>query len=399
MLSGDFQMELDQINKQVSWLDEERRKDKLKIGSLEERINQLETKLTTAEHRQLEQESGINRLNNLLAKFDEIDEALLNLRIEQKQQMEIFEKQTRKRDEDTEKSRQADIRSLNNSIIEVRKELESFTEIRRNLKNRVEEELRLSRLIDELRSRFESTSHNEEDYIHAMRILEDGRRQDTKRITDLAGESSAIRKRADEYGSKIELANSAIKKIETRLTELNSIETERRQAVTNFLENQALKDVERERAWKEWQSRFTQIGSQASEIEASIQALEVTQRSVKSSQQMVDEITAKLERRSNEITEVQRLTEERFRQEWATFKADDQKRWTNYILTMDEQRNEAQRLTEKLADRVINIEDDIQEVKDLITQANELTEKRLQNLLSLANEFVSSYERSIGRSR
>ena len=114
---------------------------------------------------------------------------------------------------------------------------------------------------------------------------------------------------------------------------------------------------------------------------------------------MVDEITAKLERRSNEITEVQRLTEERFRQEWATFKADDQKRWTNYILTMDEQRNEAQRLTEKLADRVTNIEDDIQEVKDLITQANELTEKRLQNLLSLANEFVSSYERSIGRSR
>ena len=62
-------MELDQINKQVSWLDEERRKDKLKIGSLEERINQLETKLTTAEHRQLEQESGINRLNQSIGKI------------------------------------------------------------------------------------------------------------------------------------------------------------------------------------------------------------------------------------------------------------------------------------------------------------------------------------------
>ena len=31
-------MELEQIAKQVDWLDEERRKDKLKIGSVEERL-------------------------------------------------------------------------------------------------------------------------------------------------------------------------------------------------------------------------------------------------------------------------------------------------------------------------------------------------------------------------
>jgi chromosome segregation ATPase len=392
-------MELDQINKQVSWLDEERRKDKLKIGTLEERINQLEAKLTTAEHKQVEQESNLNRFTTHLTKFDEIDESILTLRIDQKQQLEILEKQIRKREEDAEKIRQADIRSLSNQIVEARKEVESLTEIRRNLKNRVEEELRLSRLIDELRNRFDSSSHNEEEYIHAIRVLEDGRRQDTKRITDLAGEGSAVRKRTDEFGSKIELAHSALKKLETRMSELSSVETERRQALNNFLESQALKDVERERVWKDWQTRFTQIGSQASELEASIQSLETTQRTVARSQQAVDEITAKLERRSNEITEVQRLSEERFRQEWATFKADDQKRWTNYILTMEEQRNESQRLTEKLADRVTNIEDDIQEVKDIIAQANELTEKRLQNMLAMAHEFVSSYERSLGRAR
>lgn len=392
-------MELDQINKKVSWLDEERRKDKFKIGSLEERIKQLESELTAAEHKQLETESGLNRISSLLAKFDDIEEAILNIRIDNKQQFEIVEKQIKKREEDSEKGRQSDTRSLNNHIVEIRKELESISEIRRNLKNRVEEELRLSRLIDELRNRFEATSHNEEESIHSLRVLEDGRRQDTKRITDVTGEVSAIRKRTDEYGSKIELANSTIKKLETRMAELTSVDTERRQVLNNFLENQALKDVERERVWKEWQTRFSQIGSQASEIETSIQSLEATQRTVTRSQQAVDEITAKLERRSNEITEVQRLAEERFRQEWATFKADDQKRWTNYILTLEEQRNESQRLAEKLADRVTNIEDDIQEIRDLITLANELTEKRLQGLLSMAHEFASSYERSAGRSR
>ena len=40
----------------------------------------------------------------------------------------------------------------------------------------------------------------------------------------------------------------------------------------------------------------------------------------------------RFDRRLNEITEMQRLVEERFRQEWVSFKADDQKRWTNYTL-------------------------------------------------------------------
>ena len=99
------------------------------------------------------------------------------------------------------------------------------------------------------------------------------------------------------------------------------------------------------------------------------------------------------------MTEIQRLSEERFRQEWVTFKADDQKRWTNYALTQEEQRDEANRQYEKLAERVTQIEDNNLVVQDLLQQMNELTEKRLQVLLATVSEWVSSFERSIGRVR
>ncbi|HSF81728.1 MAG TPA: hypothetical protein VLA49_10865, partial [Anaerolineales bacterium] len=108
---------------------------------------------------------------------------------------------------------------------------------------------------------------------------------------------------------------------------------------------------------------------------------------------------ALVERRLNEITEIQRLAEERFRQEWVTFKADDQKRWTNYTLTQEEQRGEANRQYEKLADRISNMEDLVQEFSDLIGQMNEQTEKRMQSLLAMTHEWVSAYERTIGRMR
>jgi hypothetical protein len=240
---------------------------------------------------------------------------------------------------------------------------------------------------------------SEEEYTRTIRLMDDGRRQDTKRLTDLTGEMAAVRKRVDDQSGKIELNTTVAKKLEGRITELAAVEAERREVISSFLDNQNLREVERERVWKDWQTRFQVIETQAGDVEGALQTLDLTQRAVKRSQQAVDELTQKVERRINEITEIQRLAEERFRQEWVTFKADDQKRWTNYTLTLEEQRNETIRQHDKLAEKVVQLEDVIGEIQDVIQQINEHTEKRLQSLLSLAHDWVSTYERTVGRTR
>jgi chromosome segregation ATPase len=392
-------MELEQVNKQVDWLDKERQKDKLKIGSLEEKLTSLEGKIAPLEHQLVELSSEVTRLGALLARVDGFDESLLQIRIESKQNFEDHEKQTKKRADELEKVHNTEIRSLETSLGELRKETDQILELKRNLKLRVDEEVRLSHMIDEVRNRLETMRHSEEEYTRTIRLIDDGRRQDSKRLTDLTGEVAATRKRTDDHGGRIDLAVATQKKIETRLNELVAVESERREAISNFIDSQALREIERERIWKEWQTRFEQVETQATEIESSLQALDATQRAVKRSQQTVDELTQKVERRISEITEMQRLAEERFRQEWATFKSDDQKRWTNYTLTMEEQRSEAGRQREKLAEKVTHLEDEIQEFQDLIQQMNQHTEKPLQTLLTIAHEWVSSYERTVGRAR
>jgi hypothetical protein len=177
------------------------------------------------------------------------------------------------------------------------------------------------------------------------------------------------------------------------LNELLAAENERRQAQASFLEKQTLLQVERERTWKEWQTRFEGLEKIAANLEAELQSLESTHRSVKRSQEALDEVTQRIDRRINEITEMQRLAEDRFRQEWMTFKADDQKRWTNYSLAQEEQAREANRQLEKLAERVVSLEDSSQEIEDLIQQINEDTEKRLQGLLAMAHDWMAAYER------
>ncbi len=218
-------------------------------------------------------------------------------------------------------------------------------------------------------------------------------------MNDMTGEVSAVRKRVDEQRAQVELINNSLRKLETRLGELVSIESERRDIQSAFLDKQALIEVERERIWKDWESRFVVVEKQATEVETQLQKLETTFKDARQAQVSLEELTQRVERRITEITEIQRLSEDRFRQEWVTFKADDQKRWTNYTLIQEEQRGEGTRQFEKVVDRITRLEDGMQEEEDIIQQSNEQTEKRLQALLALAHEWVASYERTMGRAR
>jgi chromosome segregation ATPase len=156
--------------------------------------------------------------------------------------------------------------------------------------------------------------------------------------------------------------------------------------------------MERERIWKDWQSRFEAIERQAGGLEGQLQTLDSTHRAVKRAQESFEDITQRFERRINEITEMQRLTEERLRQEWVGFRADDQKRWTGYSLVQEEQQREMTRQFEKFNDQVTGLEDSLQEIEDLVHLITAENQKRLQTLLAISHEWMEEYDRSFGRS-
>jgi hypothetical protein len=238
----------------------------------------------------------------------------------------------------------------------------------------------------------------DEEYRRSQKLLEEGQRQDTKRIADLQGEVAAIRKRLDEQRGKVDLVSDGMRKIDVRIGEIQSAETERRQAQTAFIDRQNMSNLERERVWRDWQTRFEVIERQAAGLDVQLQSLDATHRAVKRAQEAFEEITQRFDRRINEITEMERLTEERFRQEWVGFRADDQKRWTSYSLVQEEQQREMTRQFERFNERVSQLEDILQDVQDLAQLINVESQKRLQNLLAMAHAWVEESDRAFGRS-
>lgn len=392
-------MEFDQVLKQLEWLDGERRKDKDIIAKQEDRITALEGNLSGARQQIKELNGEITRLSAVVGRMDDYDEALIQHRLEINKQVEEIDKQTKAREQEVEKIHRVEMRSLDTSIADTRKELEAIAGLRRSIQAQAEEGTRLSRRIDELGGKIQDIVRTEEEYTRSYRLIEEGRRQDAKRIVDLQGEVTALRKRADEQRGQMELNSANQRKLESRMGEIVVQDSERQEAQNAFLEKQALQQVQFERTWQEWQTHIETIDRQSGDIEKQFQSLDSTHSEVKRIKNSIEELHQRVDRRVNEITEVQRLAEERFRGEWVTFKADDQKRWTNYTLTQEEQRNELSRNLEKMGDQISDLDVGVQEVQDLIQQTTEETERRLHSLLSMVHDWVAAFERTVGSRR
>ncbi|GAP11423.1 hypothetical protein BECAL_02611 [Bellilinea caldifistulae] len=392
-------MDIEQLEKRLEWLEDERRKDKLLVATLQDRIAHLEEKTQPIDQRFKELEGEVTRIATSLLRFNQIETAMAQMRQELTRMIQDIEKQRAEKEREVEKIRLADNESVNRSLGEIRKTLEVLPELRKSLQARAEGENRLGREIEELEQKILLIRRSDDDYKRQIKLLEESQRQDAKRLTDLQGEVTALRKRQEEQRGKIDLNADSVRKIEMRISELVAAESERRQSQITFMEKQNMAALERERVWKDWQVRFEQIEAQSSNLDNQLQSLEATQRAVKRAQEAFEEITNRFERRINEITEMQRLVEDRFRQEWVSFKADDQKRWTNYTLAQEEQQRELLRSVGKLEERLMLLEDLIQEIQDFSHQITEETTSRLQSLLALVRNWNEEQEKSISRKR
>jgi chromosome segregation ATPase len=392
-------MEPEQIKKRLEWLDEERRKDKATIAALQERLASLEGNLTVTKDQIKQLDTKVSKFSTVKARLDQFDSLLAQQRTDLSKLVEESEKNLEKAGKDAETRRHLEVDNLNKSISDMRKSLDSITELRKQVQSISDAETRFNRAISDLERKLEDVTRLADEVRHTGKILEENRKQDVKRVSDMQGEVASIRKRVEEQREKSEVNSDTIKHLDSRINELMATESERKQSQRTFIEQQSLTQVERDRGWKEMKERYEVFTKQAVGLENTLQNIDEMNRAVKKSKDTFDELNSRIERRINEVTEMQRLSEDRMRQEWVTFKADDQKRWTNYTLSHDETYREIRSDMEKMSKQLTTLDDSTQNLADLLQQTTEATEKSLQDLMNWSHELLSNFERVMGHTR
>ena len=392
-------MDFDQIVKRLQWLDEEHRKDKAAIIELEERIIAYEGNLDTLTKQVKPLEKQIAGLTPNTARIDQFEVILAKQREEMKTALDELDKKYQKREKELLAQRQKDLEPFQKEIEQLKNSLTEIAPIKRELKARASAENRLQVEIDKLKPPIEEAKRAAEDATRVQRVFDENRKQDMKRIADLQGELTALRKRIDEARVKADSGVDTVRHLENRFKELLVSEAERKAAQAEFIEKQSIAHLDRERIYKEWNENHADFEKQVEKLETQSLALEETLRSAKRAQDTYNELNTKLERRINEVTEMQRLAEDRLRQEWVTFKADDQKRWTGYTLSQDEGGKDVRKTIQKMEDRITALDESFQVSQDKLEQTTDATEQQLQELMNVAHEWLSAYERIMGHGK
>lgn len=393
-------MDFEQLVKRIEWLDEEHRKTRTSLLALEEKMTALEGNIDLVSKQVKPLSKQIADVASTTARLDQFDDIFAKQREDMNKAIDEIEKRFQKRELEVSKRHHEDLEPLTNAIDELKKTIEAeFPPIKRDIKARILEETRLNDSIKELKPPIDDAVRNAQEATRTQRVFEEARKQDAKRVADLQGEVTALRKRIDEARSKADLSVDSFKNVETRIRELQNSESDRKTAQNSFIEQQTIAQIDRDRSYKEWKDKFDSIKLQTQAFDAQVLALEETLRTAKRAQETYNELNTKLERRINEVTEMQRLAEDRLRQEWVTFKADDQKRWTGYTLSQDEGTKDVKRLVQKLEERIDPLDEAVETVQDQMQQTASATEQQLQELMNVAHEWLSAYERIMGHGK
>jgi len=268
--------------------------------------------------------------------------------------------------------------------------MDMFDPIRIDITNVKAENVRLARLNEELKAKIQDVNRFDEDYRRSLNLLEEGRRQEAKRITDLQGEVASVRKRLEETRGRFDSFSDSFRTMDTRIADIQNNEKDRRENQSQFIDRVNSSLVEKDKVFAEWEKRFAEIDQFNANLGSQIETLEKIRLSVTKAIQTSEETSQRFERRVNEITELQRLNDERYRQEWTNFKSDDVKRWTNYMLAQEEQTRETTQKFAELTKQLQELDDLTTLMRDDLDTVSRETVRHIQTVLLAFQESIQN---------
>lgn len=391
-------MEKEQLEKKVEWLDAERRKAITENEELKKRLEVLERSLLRSQKTsssRAESKAKVKSLADQVAELETELKAQNSTNKEFKEQLHELSVQRKSQ----EKSLAQEQKGISRVLDDFRKEISDLQALRKGLNEQSQTVLKLSGTVERLEESVTEVERGEEQRAKIAKNIEKNSQQDIKRLTEMHAEVAALISRLDTAAKRTELILDGQRKVDKRVDEVFEAEEQRKQAQTTFLEQAGVQEEERKRTMKEWGKRFELVEEQSNALMRHLKELETTDLAVKRAQRSFDELVEKINRRVNELSEIQRLGEQRFRQEWSTFQADSQKRWASFTLTHEEQLREEGRQREKLVDQITTIEDNLREVQDTLQHLTDQSERNLQTLLELARDSLAENERFISNQR
>lgn len=388
-------MDIDQLAQMVNWLDEEHRRDRAEIAKLYQRLESQTTEIVEQARRVQELEGQLASTQAQLVKFTQVEEALQQVKNEIVLMLQRQEEQRVQEVRDAERARLNDREAYARGISEVRKELPRFGRIEEELVTRRAEDQRILELVLGLRQQVNGINKDIDERTRSLPFLAEQRGQDSKRIAQLQQETVELFKRTEGAAGRLQALESDLKRVDRAVVAVQPVPNMLREEVATFVEEQKLKDVERDRALTRWREEFEEqreaITAQQKRLADYSTHIDEARRIMASLQGFEESIR----REQHQVAELQRLAEERQRKELDEFLSEDEKRWRKQSLAWEHRWTEQAKVNRDLASLVPPVRKEIEAQRLLIRQLWRLQEAYGAHQLAEAQRWLNSLEAAL----
>jgi chromosome segregation ATPase len=387
-MSSVFQaMESAEISQRLAFLDEERRKDREMILKLQE---QLESQVATmtAQKRQIQELEGLlSSTRAELVKFTQLERSLEQMRQELTLLVETNESKRDKAYKELIRLQQVEQDTVVRQIAELRNELRPIPRYDEEIQSLQTELSRVSAPIISLQHQLTELDKRGEDRVQSVVFLEEQRRQDNRRIAQVEAEIPKLKKELDEWIDKIPLLEQAIhsknKEID-RAAELLEQQAE-------VIENQRVSEFRWERQVAEWAKLVDQLKKETASMTAQTVHIREQQELVRRALSELEPFRQRIERRQNEMAEMQRLSEDRQKRIAEEWQNEREKEWERFKLDSVERWRENARINERRHARIEAIEEFVRKLLDQIDALWDVHEAWAQSIMIGPREWTSTW--------
>ena len=326
-------MELTQATQMLQWLEEERRKDKALIATLEEQARGQGEQLSQLMAQVQDLQAKMAGVQSLISQAADFEQTVANYKTEMVLLLDQREDAWKKEQAEADRLRKIEQAALADELSRLDKGMQTLNRLEEDVKARQAEDQRLNTAIQQMEADIKDLGSRSDDRVQAVTYLEEQRRADNRRIAELEQDTTELRKRTEAQAAKLLLIEETVgkhkahfdksleqlKDFQSVIDEVRASEFRRDQAAKKYVDQS--EEVKQE--MEEWRSQTQRFIEQFQQNKRSLEKLEG--------------FRGRLEKRQNEVAEMQRLAEDRAKRQWEEWQKARDKELKKRQLILDEQ--------------------------------------------------------------
>ena len=370
-------MDLGQLTQLTTWLDEEHRRSKAELVQIKQMLANEEAELQDQSRTLKELEGRVAGMQTHLIKASQLKAAMEQLREEVVHLLAQADERRQQEERELERLRSVERDNTSRALNEIRRELQRIPRVEEESKLRKAEQQRMSDSLLVMQQALNTLTKEVENKLRGITFLEDGRQQDAKRIAQLQQESLEALKRLEQQGARLQMLEDAVQRHERDTTELKELVVQLRTAQRDFVEKQLLETEGFKREMSDWAERMAFFEKKFGDFSARMETFTTQFRDDRQVVENVERFQETMKREFAQLSELQRLAEERQRRQLDEWQEENEKRWRKELLRWEHQWNEQGKRNGQITDTFTDVQSRLNKHRADIDAAWKLVESQV----------------------